>query len=904
MSLGPGRRLGPYEVLGALGSGGMGEVWRARDTRLGRDVALKVLPDDLAGSAERRSRLEHEARLLASLNHPSIAALHDVLDDEGSPVLVMEVVEGETLAERLSRGPLLMKTALALAFPIAEALEAAHERGILHRDLKPSNVKLTPDGGVKVLDFGLAKALESEDGEFFSAAATLPKRVEKTASGAAIGTAPYMSPEQARGERVDKRTDVWAFGCILFEMLTGRRAFPGATRSDSIAAVLAQEPDWGSLPRDTPSNLQRVLKRCLQKDPKERLRDIADIKLELRDLLAEISAGRISRLRWKTVPAATLVAVALAAAAAALWLLRPKVPPAETRMPRFQLSLPRGVDVRSSGQALAAISPDGKNVVFVGCRDMTAHPSVSGLDCLLYLRDQSELDARPLPGTEGATCPFFSPDGRFVAFGAQRKLKKIDLQSDAVVVLTDAPACRGGSWGEDGTILFSRGGGGLLRVSAEGGEVQEVTKLDADRKENDHRWPHVLPGARAALFQAMSYEFIVAVRGSLGHDVAVVDLETGRKRILIESAGNPRYLSGHLLFGRDGIVYSAPFDLERLELTSSPVPVLEGVSMWSSPGMGRNFLGNVQYDVARDGTMLFSPREARLPRRTLVSVDRNGRREPVSRLQRAYDEPFSVSPDGRHVAVSVQKDVGSPAAFLLDIESGAWTRVGEDLDLSVLGWTPDSNHLLLYGRSPDLRLLLAPVDGSESPRTVHVGQVGPLTVAPDGTALLFTVQSPILSDLSRLTLADQRAEPWLATPSDEGFASFSPDGLWVAYSSDDSGRSEIYVRAYSGSGGRHAVSTEGGGWPRWSADGREIFFLSEGSLWSAAVRTAPDFASEPPQKLFAVPDEIVVESFYEVFPDGQRFLMIEKDPFELRPGELVVVPGWVEEMKARVAAAK
>jgi serine/threonine-protein kinase len=872
----------------------MGEVWRARDTRLGRDVALKVLPEDLARNAERRSRLEQEARLLASLNHPSIAALHDVLDDDGSPVLVMEVVEGETLAERLSRGPLPLKTALALALPIAEALEAAHERGILHRDLKPSNVKLTPEGGVKVLDFGLAKALDPDGGEVSSSVATIPKLVEKTESGVAVGTAPYMSPEQARGERVDKRTDVWAFGCILFEMLTGRRAFPGATRSDSIAAVLTREPGWGSLPEETPLALLRVLKRCLQKDPRERQRDIADVRLELKEINSAAAPQReaLPRRRSKSWALAIVFLVSVVGLAVAFWFLRAAAPPTpDLRKPRFQLTLPRGVRLPTGGFTVHALSPDGAQITFVGC--------ASAYSCQLYLRGETEIDAVPLQGTEGAIAPFFSPDGRWIAFGARGQLKKIDVKTRAVVGIANTPRLRGGSWGEDGTILFSRGRGGLLRVSAEGGEVQEITQVDPDRGELDHRWLQILPGGGSVLFD-VAYE-------TFNHDVAVANLETGEKRILVENAGCPKYVSGHLLFGRDGIVYGAPFDIDRAELLRPPVPVLEGVFMWSSPGESESAAGEVYYDVTRNGTLLFSPRDARLPRRTLVLVDRDGGRKPLSGSLRAYSYPL-FSPDGRRIAVAVENDVGRWRAMVVDIASDAWTVVGGDVGgYFPEGWMPDSQRLLLAGSGGGLAL--APLDGSASPTTLEPGEAQNLSVVPDGSAVLFGRQLGAAQwDIWRLPLADRGvAEPWLATENSESLPSVSPDGRFVAYQSNDSGRFEIYVRAYSGSGGRHLVSTNGGVRPRWSPTGGEIFFLSQRSLWTTAVRTSPTFAADPPRKLFDLPDEIAGgwdAGGWDVSPDGQHFVTVELDPFELRPLDLVVVPGWVEETTARVAAAK
>jgi eukaryotic-like serine/threonine-protein kinase len=899
MSLGPGQRLGPYEVVGALGSGGQGEVYRARDTRLGRDVALKVLPEDLASSPERRSRLEHEAKLLASLQHPGIAALFDILEHEGSPVLVMEVVEGETLAERLARGPLPLKSALELAVRIAEALEAAHERGILHRDLKPSNVKLMPEGGVKVLDFGLAKALEgdgSSDEGIRSSVATLPQPAERTDRGLAVGTAPNMSPEQARGEAVGRRTDVWAFGCILFEMLTGRRAFSGATRADSIAAVLEREPEWGSLPAGTPEALRRILKRCLQKDRKRRLRDIADVRLELDELRSEKPSAAAIRPRRRWVFPAMAIAVLVVLVAFGSWFLRPRALPTAATQARFQLSLPRGVGLGMGAPTVLAISPDGKTAAFVGCG--------GGLGCLLYLRGPSEIDARPLQGTEGAECPFFSPDGRWIAFGAGGKVKKVDLEHGSVVAVADAPQMRGGSWGEDGTILFSRGRGGLLRVSADGGEVREVTKLDPGRKEYDHRWPQLLPGGRAALFEIM-YEAALSSSGSRGHDVATVDLETGTKRVLVENAGCPKYVSGHLLFGRDGIIYAAPLDFEPLALIREPVPVLEGVAMWSSPGGGARGAGNVYYDVSKNGTLLFSPNEARLPRRTLVFVDREGRREAASSLQRTYTNT-KFSPDGGRIAVAVQMEVDSSGTFVLDVASGAWTRVGGEGNLFPGAWMPDGKQLLLIGSgSEDLGLFLAPADGREAARMLLHGEFGSPAVAPDGSAVLFGRQAaPVQWDIWRLALTrDENIEPWLATASLEAEPRFSPDGQWVTYRSNKSGENEVYVRSYAGDGGIFQVSTRGGIEPRWSRDGKEIFFLSRGSLWSVFVRASPMFSSDPPRKLFDFSDDILL-GFYDVSPDGQHFVMVEKDPFELRPLDLVIVPGWVDEMKARLAAAE
>lgn len=908
-----GRRLSHYEILAEEGRGGMGIVYRARDTKLGRDVALKVLPKDFVQDPGRVARFEREARVLAALSHPGIATVHEIDHVDGVHFLVMQLVGGDTLAERIARRPLPVEEALPVFRQIAEALEAAHDKGIVHRDLKPANVKVSPEDRVIVLDFGLAKALVGETSSELSQSPTFTRN--GTVQGVILGTASYMSPEQARGQVVDKRTDIWSFGCVLYEALTGKTAFSGATVSDTIAAILGTDPDWSALPATTPTSVRALLKRCLQLHPNRRLHDIADARIEIEDAMeadedAREPAKASRRSGWFAAMAAArllttiVLALLLVAIGAFVLLRRHDAPRAEIRQPRSQLTLPRGVHlVNSLPASILAISPDGRHVVFAGCA--SAVGNVFSVGCQLYLRDRLELDALPIPGTEGAIGPFFSPDGRFVGFGAQGKLKKIDLEHGTVVTLADAPSIRGGSWGEDGTILFSGGSGALLGVPAGGGEVQEVTKPDLERKENDHRWPQLLPGGRAALFEVFYWEQAMAGVGSSGHDVAVVDLETGTKRVLIEGAGCPKYVEGHVLFGRDGIVYAAPFDAKRLDLSGPPIPVLEGVAMWSSPSLAPAASGFVHYDIDRHGTLLFSPLEARLPKRTLIVLDRDGRREMASRSRRAYEGPL-FSPEGRRIAVTVA-DVASRGAFVVDIGSEAWTRVGGDLDLSVGAWTPGGERLLLYGRSPNLRLLVEPVDGSAPSEILHTGLADWLAVAPDGSVVLFEVNTRAGEwDIWRVALTGAGdAEPWLVTAFIERSPGFAPGGRWVAYQSNDSGRDEIYVRPYSGSRGRYQVSTQGGAWPRWSLDGREIFFKSQGSLWSAAVRTSPTFASDPPRKLFDLSEEILsAPGFYDVAPDGQRFVMIEKDPFELRPLELVIVPGWVEEMKSRLAAAK
>jgi serine/threonine-protein kinase len=719
--------------------------------------------------------------------------------------------------------------------------------------------------------------------------------VERTESGVALGTAPYMSPEQARGESVNRRTDVWAFGCILFEMLTGERAFPGASRADALAAVLQREPEWGSLPEGTPEALRRILRRCLQKDARERQRDIADVKLELKEMLSS-GPERQSLPRRRSMSWALGIAGLLSVVGVAFWFLRAKAPPAtDVSKPRFQLTIPRGVRLSAGPFTAFATSPDGARIAFAGCRSGALGREIS--TCQLFLREASNIDAVPLPDTEGAMSPFFSPDGQWIGFGARGLLKKIDVKSRTVVSIAElGPSLRGGSWGEDGSILFGSGAfrSGLLRVSADGGEPQEVTRVDRDRKELSHRWPQILPGGDAVLLDVAYEDFL--------HDVAVANLETGETRILVENAGCPKYLRGHLLFGRDGIVYGAPFDAERFELLRSPVPVLEGVFMWSSPGELASVAGEVRYDVAGNGALLFSPREARLPKRTLVLVDRDGRRKPLSESRGAYSFP-RFSPDGLKIAVGVESDGGSSRAMVVDIASDAWTVVGGGDDYMPGAWMPDSQHLLLT-TSGSQGIVLAPLDGSATPETLLVGEAQGLSVIPDGTAVLFWRQRGAAQrDIWRLPLGDSgEAEPWLATESSEGGPSGSPNSRFVAYQSNDSGRLEVYVRAYLGSGARHLVSTQGAGVPRWSHQSGEIFFENQGVLWTASVRTSPTFAAEPPRRLFDLSEELIGGG-WDPSPDGQYFAMVELDPFELRPLDIVVVPDFLEEMKARLSSA-
>ena len=896
--LAPGCRIGPFEVLAPLGAGGMGEVYRARDLTLEREVALKTLPEGVSREPTRLARLRREARILASLSHPGIATLHGLEESgEGVPVLVMELVRGETLADRLRRGALPLKELLSIGRQIAEALASAHVKGVLHRDLKPANISLTPEGRIKLLDFGLARALEQDAPALHSQVSTATS--PPSDAGRVLGTAPYMSPEQARGQEVDRRTDIWSLGCVLYELLTGNRAFPGATFPETAAAVLEREPDWGALPGGTPAALRRLLQRCLRKERDERLRDAADAGLELREMLAELSSVTASSADALARPTSgrrrrskkRLAALALGAGLAILTVLALPLfrrPAREVRQPRFQITLPRGVWIpgpdSASGPSFLAISPDGERIAFVGCEVDSG--------CRLYVRDQRELDAKPLANTEDARCPFFSPDGHFIGFGSNDKLKKIAVEGGPVVTLADAPALRGASWGEDGTILFTRARSGLMRVSADGGEAQPVTRLEPN--DYDHRWPVSIDGAHTALFEIF--------RKGMGHDIATVDLVSGASHHLIEKASQPRYTaSGDLLFARNGTLFGVPFDPRTGALGGHLVPLLEGVATSDNSGFA-------YYDLGRDGTLVYSPAFTQLPKRTLVWMSRRGQTSPVSPRRQGY-ENARLSPDGRRIATTVRADMESEDILALDIGRETWTRLRPDASSprqEVDEWLPDGEHVLLTRSAPGgLRLVMARLDETGTVETVTEEEAGFLVaVAPDGRSLLLSRQSgPAQFDIFTLPLeGDRTPRPWLVTPNREFFPSFSPDGSFVVYCSNDSGRGEVYVRPYAG-GARRQVSTQGGSGPRWSRDGREIFFVSGDRIWTVPVRTTPTFSAGEPQELFTIPDDILPGTL-DVAPDGQRFLMIQQDPDEMRPIELVVVPNWLDEANAKMAAAR
>jgi Tol biopolymer transport system component/tRNA A-37 threonylcarbamoyl transferase component Bud32 len=886
-----GRTLGHYRVTAAVGAGGMGEVYRATDTKLGRDVALKVLPTAFALDSARLARFEREARVLASVNHPGIAHLYG---SESAPLpdgtrvhfLVMELVEGEDLAERLERGRVPVDEAIAIARQVAEALEEAHERGIVHRDLKPGNVKITPDGRVKVLDFGLAKAL-SGDGPGATSAAELSRSPTVahtgTTAGTILGTAAYMSPEQARGKAVDKRADIWAFGVVLFEMLCGRRLFEGETVTDVLASVVKEPIRWEALPGSTPSHVRRLLARCLERDPRQRLRDVGEARVALGEKTAAEPPGPGSPHPGRPSRATTALGLALLLTAAGLaWILLAR--PAARHVRLRELSI---VPPPKSSFGTFALSPDGRRLAFAAATEGRVS---------LWLRNLDAMEAVAVPGTEGAHQPFWSPDARSIGFFAGGKLERLDLPGGVVSTICDIGVATGGTWNRDNVILFSRlGGSGISQVAASGGAPRVALPVDPQRQETDYANPFFLPDGRHYL-----YTVFTGRREYRGVYVGSLD-GNGRRKVLdgntnaIYAAG-PRG-EGYLLFGRGDALVAQAFDAGRLELRGEPVPIAPRVAMGQDvTGMGRRFVS-----AAADGVLVFDPSPDRQGSR-LAWVDRAGRPagEPIAMKRVSM---VRLSPDGRRFAVSVvDPDLGTGDLWLSDADGANPTRFTFDPANDAMPvWSPDGTRIAWTsnrGGSYDLYEKAASGSG-EDVRLLHSDHYKfPTDWSTDGRTILYReINASNDFDLWALPVGREgslgKPFPFVRTEANETTASFSPDGSRVAYASDESGRFEIYVCAFPSGEGKRQVSTGGGMSPLWRNDGREIYFQApDGTLMAAAVEPGPAFEVRPPVPLFAFrPAAVLNTPFYSPAPDGRRFLI--SAIVDAQPGApLTVVLDW------------
>jgi Tol biopolymer transport system component len=875
-----GQTLSHYRITAALGAGGMGEVYRATDTTLGRDVAIKVLPPEVAQDAERLGRFKREAHLLASLNHPHIAAIYGLEEADHHPFLVLELVEGEDLAERLKSGPIPVGEALGIARQIAEALEAAHEKGIVHRDLKPANVKVTPDGKVKVLDFGLAKAWGGDSvtasSNDLSQSPTLAHT--GTQAGVILGTAAYMSPEQARGRPVDKRADIWAFGCVLYEMLAGHSPHQADTLTDVLAAIVSREPDWEALPPGTPRNIRTLLRRCLEKNTRQRLHDAADARLEIEEALhapaEQTDPGRPARARlaWAWI-AAGVVAGALVAGLAA-WNLKPAAAPRS----RTHLAIPlpeSGAIETVNGTSVLALSPDGGNLVYVGGTAATTQ---------LLLRPMDQFEVQPMAGTEGGRNPVFSPDGQWVAFFADGQLKKVAVAGGPVTTLADAPQGMGISWGPDDAIIYCPDlwGRGLWRVPAGGGAAEVLTRPDSKAGESVHALPHHLPGGDVLLFASF--------KGPSPANAALeaLSLRTGERRVLVQGATQGRYVPpGHLVYAKEGALLVAPFDRDSLALTGPALPALEGV-------MNDSISGSAQFGLAGDGTLVYVPAHTLHDERTLVTVDRSGGSRPLTDVRRPYED-MDLSPDGRRLALTIEGP--SWGIWILELERGTLTRLTLEHDNRDPHWTPDGQRVVYASfRDGHYGLYWKAADGSgpEEQLITSEYEVGPESWSPEGREMTFSQWSPeTQSDLWVLPRSDGApGEPRLlvATRFGAGGSAFSADGGWLAYESYESGRCEVYVQRYPGPGGRVQVSTDGGEGPVWAAGGRELFYRNGDKLMAVPIETNPSLEVGSPRVLFEGPYLLSGQDF-DVSPSGDRFYLIQEGP---APTEIRVVQDWLQ----------
>jgi Tol biopolymer transport system component len=883
MAFAPGTIVGSYEITSLLGRGGMGEVWRARDTRLGRDVAIKALPDEFANNEERMARFEREAKLLAPLNHPNIASIYGLEESGGSRFLILELVEGETLADRLKRGPIPLEETLPLALQIAAALEAAHEKGIIHRDLKPGNIKITPDGKVKVLDFGLAKALANDGGDAaLSNSPTLS--MAATQQGVILGTAAYMSPEQARGRRVDKRTDVWAFGCVLYEMLTSQRPFDGADVSEVLAGVIKSDPDWSALPPAVPPMLQVFLRRCLEKDSNRRIHDVADVRLALEGAFdAAVTPAASINTKPQTGRRHIIVAVAVtfffsAVLAALGWVaLRPGARPV-VRLTATPPNLQQFVSASTLSPDIA-ISPDGQRVAYVMGEAATQQ---------LYVRKLDQLEATAIRGIASARNPFFSPDGNWIGFWDATGLKKVSVNGGPAVTICnigDTPL--GASWGTDDRIIFATTAfRGLFRVNAGGGTPETLTRPD----QSGHLFPEILPGGKAVLFA-------IAPRGGAvdNSQIAVLSLATSEQKVLIQGGSSPHYAaSGHIVYAVAGTLRAVPFDINRLEVRGNPVPVLEHVLTKAT--------GAADFSIAQDATLVYVSGDSGRPERTLVWVDREGHEQPLDAPTRAYAYAH-ISPDGTRVALDI-RDQDSDI-WIWDLMRRTLTRLTFDPGLNREAvWTPDGRRLAFSAqREGSEDIYWQSADGTGSPeRLTKAGRVMPSAFTPDGKRLLIhPTGAP--RDISIVDLdGEHHTEPLLHTTFEEQNAEVSPDGRWIAYQSNESGRDEIYVRPFPEiNNGRWQVSVGGGTRPAWSRNGRELFYyIDPGKLMAVSIQPGTGFTAGTPQVIvdgnYLAPQS---GRNYDVSPDGKRFLMIKtaQTAQAAAPSELVVVLNWLEELK-------
>jgi serine/threonine-protein kinase len=940
VALTEGTRLGPYEILSLVGAGGMGEVYKARDTRLNRTVAVKVLPPATATDPQFRERFLREARTISQFDHPHICALHDVGEDGGTAYLVMPYLEGETLADRLMKGPVPLDQALAIGIEIASALDRAHQAGIIHRDLKPGNIMLTR-GGAKLLDFGVAKMVAAVAPS--ASAPTLSVTPNLTAQGAVVGTFQYMAPEQIEGHEADARTDIFAFGVVLYEMLTGVKAFSGTTHASLISSILKDEPRpiVQFLPL-TPPLLDHIVSRCLAKDPDERWQNARDLSRELQWVRtsgssARAAAGGVQDTRRQPIAlrggvlagvgwVLAGVAIGSAATAAALWFGSARSGDRSPNVVRSLISIAPAEHLQSiptdhstnegrPSRTAMVWSPDGRFIVF---------SAIQGDRQQLYIRAVDQLAARPMAGTEGGSGPFFSPDGKWVAFWSAGTLKKTPADGNGpATAICDVPSAMfGGTWGANDTIVYSRAQAGLWRVAAAGGTPEQVALPDQAKGELKYLLPQLLPGGRTVIFT------VTHTNLPTWEDTEVVSqaLATGEQKVLARSAADGRYLaSHHLVYVRRGTLMAVPFDLDRLEATGGSVALIADVMQAGNEPSEAFDTGAGQFSISASGALLYVPGGVfPNPERSLVWVDRAGAAEPLPLPSRAYMSP-RISPDGRQVLAWTQ---GDRNVWLHDLARGTLTRLTSEGRNARAIWTLDGKSVT-YGSAitGSENLFTRPVDGSGPPERLTTSHNLDYAAAwsPSDGALVYVEATPDNNgtDIMVISLTDRRPRPLVQTPFNEAYPALSPDGHWLAYASDESNRlaytsdesnrsgTEVYVQPYPGPGPRQQVSVNGGTGPAWSRDGRELFYTTPQTAGGQATLTkmmvvpvtlGSTLTAGKPRQLFEGRFGATAGTrAYDVTADGRRFLMVQqKERPPVAASEMILVENWLEELKARV----
>ena len=909
----PGTTLGHYEVLSLLGKGGMGEVWRAKDTKLGREVAIKTLPEEFAKDADRLARFEREAKLLASLNHPNIAAIYGLEERQGTRFLVLELVEGPTLGDRIKQGAIPVEESLNLALQIAEALEAAHERGVIHRDLKPDNIKVTPDGKVKVLDFGLAKAFAGEEaGANLSQSPTLS--MAATQQGIILGTAAYMSPEQAVAAPTDKRADIWSFGVVLFEMLTGRQVFTGETAPHILAAVLRAEPEWSGLPLNLHPRIRLLLERCLEKRVKDRSHDIGDARVDIQKVLADPSGVLVQPIaegaqatRQSKLPWVAAFALGLGVASTAVWVLSPfsDVVPAATS--RFYHLLPEDQAFTNAGRPVLALSPDGSKIVYTSNNQ-------------LYLREMGTLESIPIPGTfEGVESPVFSPDGQWIAYWAGPALKKIPLTGGTSVTLAQVGRVFSTSWSDDDSILLGQLDG-IVRVPANGGMPELLVATEPGEQADG---PQILPGGEWLLFSFTEGEG--ATRWDAGQ-IVIQSLDSDERKVLWQGGSDARYVpTGHLIYSQGNSLFALPFDLTSLEVTGGPVPIVENVKRSANPITNG---ATANYAFSAQGTLVYVPDFPSVSaNRVFALVDRIGTMETLNVPPAPYVHP-RLSPDGDRLVVEVttRNNVANISGddsdiWIYDLSGNTQVRpLTQGGNGTAPIWTPDGDKVTFASnRDGPLSLYWQPVDGSGVAERLTMPDEAlhiPLGWSPDGRTL--AVRNISNSDSSIWTLSldgDGELEPFYDIPdgSDQRAASFSPDGRWIAFHSDGAAENDgqVYVLPFPATGVEpQRITQEGGVFPIWSPEGDELFYRrpvigtqnTEARIVAVDVASYGPFAVGPERDL-PIQDFLIANRDYDISPDGQRFLVVipeDQDAAERPRPQINIVLNWFEELKERV----